>query len=806
VGHFSLDVDPDQLDAAAGTLSELGNHLTTRATEVTGTPGNISDKDWSGAARQAISTEMTGLGNQMARFGPMFTAAADKLKAVAEKARTAKDTTIPNLNSRWDGAQTTYNNAVSKNKSAYEQSAADLDPGVTGTARTASLQGLADTQATANADAAEERKATEGKLTGEYNTLVEDLKREFTAASTVLTDSTLKPVSDDTVSKFVSGGGTGLNAGWKNPDGSSFPPELGIDMALAKDMPLTDDRHAVIDGERVAVYLDGWERRDEKPPPSIPPDLQKIMKERANDPMYGQAVANKLGPEGVMRIMAKAKYLQHSPGGEQKYKDAEDPYAEQQRLAGLQDMIATGLGTAIASGSRAPGGLKDPNFGKTLIERDSETAALLFKYADKAGAEFSGHFMHNAGTAIYKTEMNDPLFWKNKDGNAPLFYGTDPKDEDYDPGIWFLRAADNGAEGAQAIMGDKDLMKHFLVDQLDHHGRSDAAGNVLRVATIEHARDPVPEGTNPQDSTAWKAAQISSMALDITGSDKAPLNGVKDELAGIISTYMPDVDRAFRYPDPGDPGVFDHTKDGWPAGITGTDGWPQFGIKIDRGELQNVLGDIGGDENSRKLIGQSASFYNWVRMQGGAEGVDEWEAKGSKGESPFAVSGRASTQLQGFLVSTMADADIADAKSEEEKRTKVAEAFLFPVEFIAVDKLGPGAPIANLALDKVTEGVTKAYVGEGVKLATEGANNDWAITRDSTKLQALEAARMGGLLTPDEMDAWPKDAGGQPKQLGAMSEEDRAKVLRDMGKEGGYAAQVVGAVEGSYNDYTTPYK
>ena len=71
MGHFSLNVDPDSIEAAGAGLSELGNHLTSRSTEIKSTGGEIPESDWKGAARTSIMKEVEALGSEAAKFGPM---------------------------------------------------------------------------------------------------------------------------------------------------------------------------------------------------------------------------------------------------------------------------------------------------------------------------------------------------------------------------------------------------------------------------------------------------------------------------------------------------------------------------------------------------------------------------------------------------------------------------------------------------------------------------------------------------------------------------------------------------------------
>jgi hypothetical protein len=88
-----------------------------------------------GRARDAVTTEMTALGGQMTRFGPMFTAAGEGAQDAGRQGphrpgRHAQEHQRP-LGRR----QETYRNANQKATTAYRQTIGDLDSSLTGPER-----------------------------------------------------------------------------------------------------------------------------------------------------------------------------------------------------------------------------------------------------------------------------------------------------------------------------------------------------------------------------------------------------------------------------------------------------------------------------------------------------------------------------------------------------------------------------------------------------------------------------------------------------------------------------------------------
>jgi hypothetical protein len=292
MGHFSLNVDPDSIEAAGAGLSELGNHLTTRSTEIKNTNGEIPESDWKGGARSSIMKEVEALGNQAARFGPMFTNAGSALKTLATTARTAEDVTLKGLNDRWEGAQQTYKDAVSKADTAHSQTVNNPPPESTPADRKLRREGADDARSTAYSQASTDRTTTEGKLNGEYQQLVTDLQTAFSTAAQTLVDNTVIPVPDGTVADFVKTG--------------KWPGDIGGDDILAKDgMVLVRDKRDMAEGEQAAKDFNEWMKTGPHSPQEIA-DYRKRLK--IDSPAFRAGFLNTLSLDSLRFMQTVAHH------------------------------------------------------------------------------------------------------------------------------------------------------------------------------------------------------------------------------------------------------------------------------------------------------------------------------------------------------------------------------------------------------------------------------------------------------------------------------------------------------------------
>jgi hypothetical protein len=353
-GQFSINAEPDQLDRASAGYTELAEHLKTRATQVTSTPGEISEQQWSGKARQAITTEMTALGGQMTRFAPMFTEAAQALKTLATTVRTAKTTTIPGLNSRWEGAQNTYNDAVAKANTAYTQDLGgiakddDYGPQLKKTLRVDAQE----TRNAAHSAAFQARQSEEAKLTGEFNALVTELENAFKTCASTLAGKTLVQVPDSTVSDFVGHGGNGSTMSWSTPDGRGFPPPFGTRNELGKSLTLYDDLRAFEDGQRAAELGNKIKDPEHQPTKAELDELNGLLGTNKDDKVFSTEFMTGVGPRGLLELNGRIATLQ----GDNKFAQSPDSKLWDEELAKTVGALQKNLGFTLATATQDVGG------------------------------------------------------------------------------------------------------------------------------------------------------------------------------------------------------------------------------------------------------------------------------------------------------------------------------------------------------------------------------------------------------------------------------------------------------------------
>jgi hypothetical protein len=783
-GHYRLDVDPDRLSAAAQGLAAMADHLAQQSTQITHA-AQIPPTMWVGKARDVVCTETTGLAGQTNRFAGHFHTAATTLTGLATACREAQ-AQVAALNRGWQAAQDTYEADLKTLRARQDQQTAGLDPAMDPTARKLTLADLTDSYTQARTDTGLTRDTTVRRLDGDYQQLVDGLRAKFRQASAALAAATIVAVPDTTVSGFLTGGGTGMMPSWCTRDGGIFPPDLHAELALEASLPMLHQRDTAADVTRVQPYLQQWVKH----PGPIDPQIAAILARRADDPAFAAPIAKALGPDGMTRAIHGVAGLPWQSA------------AEHEQVQAVQDQTATTLARLLGTASRQPGGLP-PGFA-TQVVSDPQAVAVLFSYADRAHARYGGDFMHEAAVAVVQRDARDPAIWQAVTGPPTFTFGTgfDARTA-HDPVLAFLRAADNDVASAQAVLHDRDLLAYFLTQQPDYlPGRGDATADLLTEATINHARDHA-DPDHPEQSTAWVAADIASQAIHDVAAGK-PLPETRLAVAGILGTYLPDVDRALTEGDAG-PGVYDHTRNPWPPGVHDGDGWPDFGIELTREDLHAALTAIGGDEKARRLIAQNATAYTSLLIDRGADAEKAWAPGPSHAQgSPFVMTATHTSQLLGFLVDGLSRGNISDAKDIAEQRRKVAELFALPLGYIPTENfLGPGGKLADVLIENAKSAAIDHYVGDGVTLAVDQGNSDWATTRQTLQLQALEAARVHQMLSSE--DPWPKDAHGQQVPLAAMTEAQRRSLLQNTGVSSGFTAAGRASITNSSDAYLEPF-
>jgi hypothetical protein len=352
VDRFSITADPDAIDASGGGLVELGDHLLTRAGEIRATPGQVPQSSWSGGARNAVMQEIEALGGQAARFGPMFTTAGQALKTLATTVRTAKTVTIPRLNERWNQAQADLRSATDKANAAFDQDARAVPAEVTGTARTATLQGLQQTRQNAIGTAEGVRKGAEDQLVKEFNTLLTELQDAFAKCGATLAASTVVEVKDGTVAAWVAGGGSGAMPSWVGPDGTTFPPALGARKEVGNHLALYDQRRGYEDGQRAAALGNKIKDPNHRPTQAELDELDQLMADNEGNKPFATEFMTGLGPRGLIELTGRVATLQLDDPADQKAGNK----SWNEQLAKRVGSIQANLGKTLATATQQPGG------------------------------------------------------------------------------------------------------------------------------------------------------------------------------------------------------------------------------------------------------------------------------------------------------------------------------------------------------------------------------------------------------------------------------------------------------------------
>lgn len=176
--HYSLDVDPESLRAAASQLRRAGGELAGQAAGVESTAAGWAS-GWIGDAATACAGESTGMAALLTRGSQALEAATGELERLADTYAEALDVHLPALERRREAATSAYAAAVS---AAQSGAGADAGPGA-GVARAFAL-----------AAAAAEQTAALQQLEAAYDQLVEDLRARTRAAGAQLAADPPVPV------------------------------------------------------------------------------------------------------------------------------------------------------------------------------------------------------------------------------------------------------------------------------------------------------------------------------------------------------------------------------------------------------------------------------------------------------------------------------------------------------------------------------------------------------------------------------------------------------------------------------------
>ncbi|WP_406048015.1 hypothetical protein [Kribbella sp. NBC_00889] len=509
--------------------------------------------------------------------------------------------------------------------------------------------------------------------------------------------------------------------------------------------------------------------------------LASLLNRYQDDKDVSWQVMNGLGPKGVSDVMNKLKDLfgRNSNGYWQR---TLNPGDEHQALIDLQEQMGKGLAGMFSTASSK----MDPEWGKKVAE-DPWSAAILLHYIDKSRKDVDPAVFESMGTALKDREHNDPTIW-GQIYNDPDYrhFGKDSFKE-INPLREYLNVADNSTRDAQAVMGNKDLRHYFTVERQDSDHLSTQAGKVLQVATTDAAY-------SDNDQYARKAAEISSDLLYDIGGKGKPLDGIKEEVGGIIATYIADADRVHADEAQKDAGVHEWGERPYKyaLGISDESGLPKYGINLNSTMLRGALEDIGDNEAAVSAVGKATTIYNQARFDYGAKhhGGDP---------DPLLTVSQSSSEFAGFMTDGLVNGDIDSEESAAKERKKMAGYFTAPLDLIQTDKV---PVIGGIIKGEVKDALIEGYTADKTSAAIDAGNAAKDATVTLTKLQGLYAMEQNHL--PTGIEGWPKENGRLVPPSDLKTEQVQA-ILNDVNHGATKGTQVTAEIEDSYDNMMKKY-
>jgi hypothetical protein len=509
--------------------------------------------------------------------------------------------------------------------------------------------------------------------------------------------------------------------------------------------------------------------------------LAQMLNRYQNDPDIPWQVMNGLGPEGLTTVMNKLRTMTGQYGSSY-WQTTDNPGDEHTALIDLQESMGKGLAGMFSSASVYMGG----DWGKKVAQ-DPWAASVLLRYVDKANKDIDPLVFEAMGTELKDREHNDPMIWSQMFNDPDYWNFGNQHFSNLSPLREYLNVADNSTRDAQAVMGNKDLLHYFTSERQDYDHLSDQAGKVLGVATIDAAN-------SDNYQYAMKAAEISSNLLYDLGGDAKPLDGVKEEVGGIIATYIMDADRVYDGHGDKEAGIHLWGKDGSPYGygLDENSGLPRYGINMDESHLRNLLEDVGDNDSAKSSIGNATTLLNQVRLDYGAA---------HQGEDSDAMRKAAheSSALTGFMTDGLVNGNIDSEKDAAEERKKVAEFFTAPIDLIPTDKV---PVIGDLIKDQVKDAIVEGYTADKTDDAISSGNDDKQTSTNQVKLQAMYSMEKHNL---DNGVDWPKDSYGHYKAPDTLSGDEIKAILEKSDSVTGLTGTVTDTIDGAWTENVKQY-
>ena len=311
MSHYTLTLNPSELGAASRAIGRLETGLGAgdeggKLKRLSGNKGS-----WTGRAATACFGEMTRLADAMILASGKAGAAGEAIDAFKRVADTAIQTTLPDLNRRWDSANTAYESAASKARSTYSVAVSDtrLLPEDERTAARTSAQRTRD-QAISSAAGSHFR--AQERLDSEFQGLVGELQRAATALGAGLRSAMPIAFSD---------------AEWAAVRGGSIPP--GMRTALATkalgDQSFAHRAAARDYGKAIADELAADAGRDDLPVP-VSAEVLAALQGMGDDPDFVEALMTSLGPGGAALLSWRVRGM---------FENSYEPGEQARRHAGI---------------------------------------------------------------------------------------------------------------------------------------------------------------------------------------------------------------------------------------------------------------------------------------------------------------------------------------------------------------------------------------------------------------------------------------------------------------------------------------
>lgn len=313
--HFVLDVDPDGLRAVATQVADLGRTMGRRARTTAAAPGEVGPA-WTGQVADLVKAEMTALGAHLDDFRDRLDDVPAALRGLAADYQEALDR-LPHLNQRWEQAEQDYQDAVAAADSALrsgrEEARGDDGqvPAGDGSALQRARDGAVD-------DAAGARHQVQYWLEYEFHHTRIHLAQRTRELGEVLRGSGPLRVDDAQIAAWRRGEGPTIDAG-----------------PLFSTLPLARLREVELVTPEVSRQVDALrEALDEGDQEAVQAALDEIAA-HADDPVWTEALARHLGPEGLQRL-----YLDIDEGLKNSDLWLEDLWPSMQ---GFNDAVANGV-------------------------------------------------------------------------------------------------------------------------------------------------------------------------------------------------------------------------------------------------------------------------------------------------------------------------------------------------------------------------------------------------------------------------------------------------------------------------------